>query len=140
VICGVDDWHRNLTELKAEFNKDDITGKVTARYMKWEYHNRQLLQPRSNKSGGVYITVFNRHDANLLIHTGIRAYGQRHQIKPFSRATLTDQCINCNQRGHLERSCIVEKPINRGGDRQLHKNNGQYKSHKANNSSHASWR
>jgi hypothetical protein len=79
--------------------------------MKWEYHNRQLLQPRSHKSGGVYITVFNRHDADLLIRTGIRAYGQRHQIKNFSRATLADQCINCNQRGHLGRSCLVEKPI-----------------------------
>jgi hypothetical protein len=140
VICGMDNGHRNLTELKAEFNKDDITRKVMAKYIKWEYQNRQLLQQRGHRSGGVYITVFNRQDADLLIRKGIRAYGQRHQIKPFSRASLTDQCKNCHQHGHLERSCLVEKPINRGGKRQQQKNNGQYKSHKANSSPHASWR
>jgi hypothetical protein len=53
VICGVDNGHRNLTELKADFNKDDITRKVTAKYIKWEYQNRQRLQQRSHKSGGV---------------------------------------------------------------------------------------
>jgi hypothetical protein len=121
VICGVDNGHRNLTELKAEFNKDDITRKVMAKYIKWEYHNRQLLQQRSHSSGGGYITVFNRQDANLLIRKGIRAYGHRHQIKPFSRASLTDQCQNCHQHGHLERSCLVEKLINRSGKRQQQK-------------------
>jgi hypothetical protein len=95
---------------------------------------------RGHRSGGVYITVFNRQDADLLIRNGIRAYGQRHQIKPFSRASLTDQCKNCHQHGHLERSCLVEKLINRAGKRQQQKNNGQYKSHKANSSPHASWR
>jgi hypothetical protein len=114
VICGVDNGPRNLTELKAKFNKDDITRKVMAKYIKWEYHNRQLLQQRGHSSGGVYITVFNRQDADLLIRNGIRAYGQRHQIKPFSRASLTDQCKNCHQHGHLERSCLAEKLINRG--------------------------
>jgi hypothetical protein len=140
VICGMDNGHRNLTELKAEFNKDDITHKVMAKYIKWEYQNRQLLQQRGDRSGGVYITVFNRQDADLLIRKRIRAYGQRHQIKPFSRASLTDQCGNCHQHGHLERSCLVEKLINRGRKRQQQKNNGQYKSHKANSSPHASWR
>jgi hypothetical protein len=96
VICGMDNGHRNLTELKAEFNKGDITRKVMAKYIKWEYQNRQLLQQRGHSSGGVYITVFNRQDADLLIRKGIRAYGQRHQIKPFSRASLTDQCKNCH--------------------------------------------
>jgi hypothetical protein len=139
VICGMDNGHRNLTELKAELNKDDITHKVMAKYIKWEYQNRQLLQQRGHRSGGVYITVFNRQDADLLIRNGIRAYGQRHQIKPFSRASLTDQCKNCHQHRHLERSCLVEKLINRGGNRQQQKNNGQYKSHKANSSPHASW-
>jgi hypothetical protein len=90
VICGMDNGHRNLTELKAEFIKDDI--KVMAKYSKWEYQNRQLLQQRGHRSGGVYITVFNRQDADLLIRKGIRAHGQRHQIKPFSRASLRDQC------------------------------------------------
>jgi hypothetical protein len=135
VICGMDNGHRNLTELKAE-----ITHKVMAKYIKWEYHNRQLLRQRGHSSGGVYITVFNRQDADLLIRKGIRAYGQRHQIKPFSRASLTDQCKNCHQHGHLERSCLVEKLINRGGKRQQQKHNGQYKSYKANSSPHASWR
>jgi hypothetical protein len=104
----------------------------------WEYQNRQLLQQRGHRSGGVYIIVFNRQDADLLIRKGIRAYGQRHQIKPFSRASLTDQCKNCHQHGHLERSCIVGKLINRGVKRQQQTNNGQYKSHKANSSPHAS--
>jgi hypothetical protein len=140
VICGLDNGHRNLTELKAEFNKDDITRKVMAKYIKWEYQNRQLLQQCGHSSGGMYITVFTRQDADLLIRKGIRAYGQRRQIKPFSRASLTDQCKNCHQYGHLERSCLVEKLINRGGKRQQQKNNGQYKSHKANSSPHASWR
>jgi hypothetical protein len=90
VICGMDNGHRNLTELKAEFNKDDITHKVMAKYIKWEHQNRQLLQQRGHRSGGVCITVFNRQDADLLIRKGIRAYGQRYQIKPFSRASLTD--------------------------------------------------
>jgi hypothetical protein len=70
----VDNGHRNLTELQAEFNKDDITRKVMAKYIKWEYENRQLLQQRGHSSGGVYITVFNRQDADLLIRKGIRAY------------------------------------------------------------------
>jgi hypothetical protein len=34
VICGMDNRHRNLTELKVEFNKDDITHKVMAKYIK----------------------------------------------------------------------------------------------------------
>jgi hypothetical protein len=76
IICGIDNGHRNLTELKAEFNKDDITHKVMAKYIKWEYQNRQLLQQRGHRSGGVYITVVNRQDADLLIRNGIRAYGQ----------------------------------------------------------------
>jgi hypothetical protein len=139
VICGVDNGHRNLTELKAEFNKD-ITRKVMAKYIKWEYQNSQLLQQRGLSSGGVYITVFNRQEADLLIRKGIRAYGQRHQIKPFSRASLTDQCKNYHQHGHLERSCRGEKLINRGGMRQQEKNYRQYKRHKANSSPHASWR
>jgi hypothetical protein len=140
VICGMDNGHRNLTELKAEFNKDDITRKVMAKYIKWEYQNWQLLQQCGHSSGGVNITVFNRQEADLLICKGIRAYGQRHQIKPFSRASLTDQCKNCHQHGHLERSCLVENLINRGGKRQQQNNNGQYNSHKANSSPHASWR
>jgi hypothetical protein len=140
VICGVDNGHRNLTELKAEFNKDDISRKVMAKYIKWEYQNRQLLQQRAPSSGGVYITVFSRQDADLLIRNGIRAYGQRHQIKHFSRASLSDQCKNCHQHGHLERSCLGENLINRGDNRQRQKNNGQYKSHTANSSPHVSWR
>jgi hypothetical protein len=113
---------------------------VIAKYIKWEYHKRQLLQQRGHSSGGVYIKVFKRQDADLLIRKGIRAYGQRHQIKRFSRTSLTDQCKNCQQHGHLERSCLVEKLINRGGKRQHQKNKGQYKSHKANSSPHESWR
>jgi hypothetical protein len=134
----MDNGHRNLTELKAEFNIDDISHKVKAKYIKWEYQNTQLLQQRSHRSGGIYITVFNRQDADKLIRQGIRAYGQRDQIKPFRRAAVTDQCRNCHQHGHLERSCLVEIPINTGGKRQQLKNNGQYKTHKANSSSHAS--
>jgi hypothetical protein len=84
VICGMDNGRWNLTELKAELNKNNINRKVMAKYIKWEYQNRQLLQQRGHSSGRVYIAVFNRQDTNLLIWTGIRAYGQRHQIKPFS--------------------------------------------------------
>jgi hypothetical protein len=89
-----------------------------AKYIKWEFQNWQLLQLRGHSSGGVYIRVYNRQDADLLIRKGIRADGQRHQIKPFSRASLTDQCKNCHQHSHVERSCLVEKPMNRGGKRQ----------------------
>jgi hypothetical protein len=52
VICGMDNGHRNLTELTAEFNKDDITRKIMAKYIKWEYQNRQLLQQCGHSSSG----------------------------------------------------------------------------------------
>jgi hypothetical protein len=68
--------HRNLTELKAEFNNDDITRKVMTKYIKWEYQNSQLVQQHGHSSGWVYIIVFNIQDADLLNRKGIRAYGQ----------------------------------------------------------------
>jgi hypothetical protein len=39
-ICGMDKGHRNLTELTAEFNTDNIIQKVMAKYIKWEYQKR----------------------------------------------------------------------------------------------------
>jgi hypothetical protein len=119
----MDNGHRNLTEREAEFNKEDITRQVMAKYIKWEYQNRQLLQQRDHSLGRVYITVFNSQNADLLIRKGIKAYGQRHQIKRISGASLTDQSKNCHQHGHLERSCLLDKLINKGGKRQQKKNN-----------------
>jgi hypothetical protein len=57
-----------------------------------------------------------------LIRKGIRTYGQRHQIKPFSRASLTDQSKNYDQHGYLERSCLVANlltEMGRGNNRQI---------------------
>jgi hypothetical protein len=75
VICGVDNGYWKLTELEAEFNKDDITRKVIAKYIKWEYQNRQLLHKLSHSPGEVYITVFNRQDADLLIRKELEPMG-----------------------------------------------------------------
>jgi hypothetical protein len=44
VIRGVDNGRRTIDEIKAELNKDPITRQIVAKYFKWEYSNRKLLQ------------------------------------------------------------------------------------------------
>jgi hypothetical protein len=44
VIRGVDNGRRTIDEIKAALNKDPITRQIVAKYFKWEYSNRKLLQ------------------------------------------------------------------------------------------------
>jgi hypothetical protein len=112
IISGVDNGQRTMQDLKAELNKDTITKQVVAKYFKWEYNNRRLLQQRGHKCGGVCLTVFSKDSADLLIRNGIKAYGQPHQIKLFTRALASDKCEQCHATGHLERTCRQEaRPV-----------------------------
>jgi ribosomal protein L32 len=106
VIRGVDNGRRTIDEIKAELNKDPITRQIVAKYFKWEYSNRKLLQNPGHRCGGLTLAVFSEDGAEKLIKRGILAYGQRRQVIRVSRANADSECANCGELGHLERTCL----------------------------------
>jgi hypothetical protein len=106
VIRDVDTGRRTIDEIKAELNKVPITPQIVAKYFKWEYSNRKLLQNPGHRSGGLTLAVFSEDGAEKLIKRGIQAYGQRRRVIRFSRANADSECANCRELGYLEWTCL----------------------------------
>jgi hypothetical protein len=139
VIRGVDNGRRTIDEIKAELNKDPITRQIVAKYFKWEYSNRKLLQNPGHRCGGLTLAVFSEDGAEKLIKRGIQAYGQRRQVIRFSRANANSECANCGGLGHLERTCLSYQGSNKKNATSHIKPNLQRGGQKAKNSKSPSW-
>jgi hypothetical protein len=139
VIRGVDNGRRTIDEIKAELNKDPITRQIVAKYFKWEYSNRKLLQNPGHRCGGLTLAVFSEDGAEKLIKRGIQAYGQRRQVIRFSRANADSECANCGELGHLERTCLSYQGSNKKNATSHIKPKLQRGGQKAKNSKSPSW-
>jgi hypothetical protein len=113
VIRGVDNRRRTIDEIKAELNKDPISRQIVAKYFKWEYSSRKLLQNPGHHCGGLTLAGFSEDGAKKLIKRGIQAYGKRRQVIGFSRANADSECANCGELGHLKRTCLSYQGSNK---------------------------
>jgi hypothetical protein len=139
LIRGVDNGRRTIDKIKAELNKDPITRQIVAKYFKWEYSNRKLLQNPGHRCGGLTLAVFSEDGAEKLIKRGIQAYGQRRQVIRFSRANTDSECANCGELGHLERTCLSYQGSNKKNGKSHIKPKLQRGGQKAKNSKSPSW-
>jgi hypothetical protein len=57
LIRGVDNGRRTIDKIKGELNTDPITRQIVAKYFKWEYSNRKLLQNPGHRCGGLTLAV-----------------------------------------------------------------------------------